>query len=168
MRDTIKCLQSIHAQLKFRFLFVQFSCIILIIRCFLEPYEPRLHPFCSIGKRSFCSRWKYVLSVRTDIGSLWVVESYSGVFSGSCISSFSKLVNVTWDDKRTFGTLSIPGDFHFWDLLNAVFSSCMVMFSHSCSFTFSLSFSIFSIQLADILQGFSSLHISIQNFSTLP
>ena len=67
-------LSLIHTQLKFRFLFSQFlSIIILIISWSLQPYKPRLHPFCSSGKRSFCSRFEYVLSVRTDIRS-WVVE----------------------------------------------------------------------------------------------
>ena len=48
-------------------------------------------------------------------------------FYGFWIISFSKLVNLTWGDERTFnpkfGTLSIPGDFRFWDMFNAFFSS---------------------------------------------
>ena len=107
------------------------------------------------------------------LASKYIVPSHihSEVFSGFCIISFNKLVNVTWDDERAFnqkfGTLLIPGDFHFWDLVNASFSSSTVMFSHSYSFTFSFSFSIFPIQLADILQTFFSPHIPFQNFSIL-
>ena len=150
----------------------------------MEPYEPRLHPFCSSGKRSFCSRCEYVLSVRTDARSLYVVEGqvigqsflgsfvslllaskhivsshiYLGVFCGFCIISFNKLVNVAQVDERAFdqkfGTLSIPGDFHFWDLVNVAFNSITVTLSHSCSFTFSFHLSIFPAQLADILEAF--------------
>ena len=62
------------------------------------------------------------------LASKYVIPSHihSGVFSGFCIISFSKLVNVTLDDERAFnqkfGTLSIPGDFHFFDLIIAAFS----------------------------------------------
>ena len=88
-----------------------------------------------------------------------------------CIISFSKLVNVTLDDERAFNqkfrTLSISGDFHFGDLVNAAFTSSMVMFSHSCLFTFLFPFPIFPIQLVDMLQAFFSPHIPFQNFSIL-
>ena len=75
---------------------------------------------------------------------------------------------------KKFGTLPIPSDFHFWNLVNAAFSSraviffhfqnlvnaafcsSTVMFSHFCLFNFSFPFSIFPIQLADILQFFFS------------
>ena len=63
--------------------------------------------------------------------------------------------------------LSIPGDFHFWDLVNAAFSSSMVTFSHSCSLTFLFPFYIFVTQLADILQAFFSSHFLFQNFPVL-
>ena len=53
-------------------------------------------------------------------------------FSGFCIISFNNLVNVTWDDERAFnqkfGTLSIPGDFYFWDLVDAALSSSTPFF----------------------------------------
>ena len=104
------------------------------------------------------------------LASKYVAPSHirSGVFSGFCIISFSKLANVTWDDKRPFnqrfGLLSIPGDFNFWDLVNVASSASTVMFSHSCSFTFSFPFSKFPIQLADIFQEFVSPHIPFQNF----
>ena len=76
------------------------------------------------------------------LASKYVVPSHIhlGAFSGFSIISFNNLVNVKWDDERAFnqkfGTLSIPGDFHSWDLVNVAFSSSTVMFSHSCSFTF--------------------------------
>ena len=106
--------------------------------------------------------------------SKYVAPSHicSGVFYGFCIISFSKLVNVTWHDKRPFnqrfGLLSLPGDFNFWDLVNAASSASTVMFYHSCSFTFSFPFSIFPIQLADIFQAFVSPHIPFQNFYVVP
>ena len=107
------------------------------------------------------------------LASKYVVPSHLhfGVFSGFCIISLNKLVNVTWDDERAFNqkfeALSIPGDFHFWDMVNAAFSSSTVMFSHSGSFSFSFPFSIFPTQLADILQAFFSPHVPFQNFSIL-
>ena len=67
----------------------------------------------------------YVLYVAV----LYVVPSHIhlGPFPGFSIISFNNLVNVKWDDEREFnqkfGTLSIPGDFHFWDLVNAALSS---------------------------------------------
>ena len=63
------CNQSMHNSN-----FVSFSCSsqvsLLMISWSLQPYTPRLNPFCSSGKRSFCSRCEYVLSVRTDARSL--------------------------------------------------------------------------------------------------
>ena len=67
--------------------------------------------------------------------------------------------------KHKFGIFSIPGDFHFWNLVNAAFSSSTVMFLRSCCFTFSFSFSIFAVQLTDILESFFCLHTSFQDFS---
>ena len=75
--------------------------------------------------------------------SKYVVTSHTqSVISRFCIISFSKLVNVIRGDERAFdqklGTLSVPGDLHFWDLVNAFFSSSKVMFPHfrlhTCSF----------------------------------
>ena len=63
------------------------------------------------------------------LASKYVVPSHIhlGAFPGFCIISFNNLVNVKWDGERAFnqifGTLSIPGDFHFWDLVNAALSS---------------------------------------------
>ena len=77
MRNTImhNSMHSIHAQLKFRFLFLQFSSIILLIISWsFHRSEPRLCPFWSCGNKSFCSRCEYFLSVRTDVRSLQVVE----------------------------------------------------------------------------------------------
>ena len=97
---------------------------------------------------------------------------HSEAFSGFCIISFNNLVNVKRDNERAFnqkfGTLSIPGDFHFWDLVNAALSSSTVMFCHSCYFTFSFPFSILPIQLAYILQAFFSPNNPFQKFSILP
>ena len=94
-----------------------------------------------------------------------------GVLSGFFIISFNKIVNVTWDDEIAFdkkiGTLSVSCDFHFWDLVNAAFSSSTVVFPHSCYFNFPFPFSIFPIQLADKRQAFFSPHISFQNFFIL-
>ena len=79
------------------------------------------------------------------LASKYVVPSHihSGVFFGFCIISFNELVSTTWDNERAynqkFGTLSIPGDFHFWDLVNAAFISSTVIFSHCCTFIFSFS-----------------------------
>ena len=107
------------------------------------------------------------------LASKYVVLSHIhlGAFSGFCIISFNSLVKVKWDDERAFnqkfGTLSIPGDFHFWDLVNAALSSSTVMFCHSCSFTFSFYFSILPIQLADILQASFSPHIPLAVFYTV-
>ena len=60
-------------------------------------------------------------------------RTHSGVFFGFCVILFSKLVNVTWDDKKPFiqkfGTLSIPSYFQMWDLVNAALGSSMVIFS---------------------------------------
>ena len=59
------------------------------------------------------------------LASKCVVSSHIhlGGFPGFCILSFNNLVNVKWDNERAFkqkfGTLSIPGDFHFWGLANA-------------------------------------------------
>ena len=97
------------------------------------------------------------------------IHIHSGVFSGFCIILFNKLVNVTWDGQRGFNqnfkTLSIPGDFHFGDLINAGFSSSTAMFFHSCSFTFLFSFSIFPIQLArHITRFFLYLHFFLELF----
>ena len=96
---------------------------------------------------------------------------HSGAFSGFWIISFSKLVNRTWDDKRAFkqkfGTLSILGDFHLWDLVNAAFSSRTIIFSHSCYVIFSFSFSILPIQLAHILQPFFPPHPFPELFCTV-
>ena len=176
MRNTIKCFFVVNpCTTRIRFLFLQFSSIILLIISWsLQPYEPRLQPFCSSGKRSFCSRCEYVLSVRTDVRRLLVVKRQAIVysfyrqigrqflrsflslllaskyvvpshihvvaFSGFSIISFNNLVNIKWDNERAFnqkfGTLSIAGDFHFWDLVSAALSLSTVMFCHSCSFTF--------------------------------
>ena len=103
-------------------------------------------------------RCQNFLSVRTDVRMLQFVERqviggyflgsfvsflvaskyfvpshiHLGVFSGFSIISFSKLVNVTWDDERAFNqkfrTLSAPDGFHFCDLVNAVFSSSVFPF----------------------------------------
>ena len=102
------------------------------------------------------------------LASKYVVPSHiHSVFSGFCMISFSKHVNIACDYERAFnkrrGTLSVPGDSHFWDLINAALSSGAVMFSHSCSF----SFSVFPIQFGVILQAFSFPHIPFQNFSIL-
>ena len=57
------------------------------------------------------------------LASKYVVPSHirSEDFSGFRIISISKLVNVTCEDERAFNqkfkTLSIPSDFHFWDLV---------------------------------------------------
>ena len=57
--------------------------------------------------------------------SKYVVPSHIhlGAFSGFGIISLNNLVNVKWDDEMTSNQeseiLSIPGDFHFWDLVNA-------------------------------------------------
>ena len=81
------------------------------------------------------------------LASKFVVPSHIhlGIFTGFCIISLSKLVEVTWDDERAFNlkfeTSSIPRDYHFWDLVSATFSSSLVMFSHYC-FPHSLHFLI--------------------------
>ena len=60
---------------------------------------------------------------------LYVVPSHIhlGAFSGFSIISFNNLVNVKWDDGRAFnqkfGTLSVTGDFNFWNLVNAALRS---------------------------------------------
>ena len=70
-----------------------------------------------------------------QVSMLFLRPCIQGFFSGFSIISFTKLVNVTWDNKKEFyrksGTLSIPGDFHFWDSVNAAISSSTIMFSHS-------------------------------------
>ena len=68
------------------------------------------------------------------LASKYVVSLYIplGAFSGFYVISFNNLVNVKWDDERAFnqkfGTLSIPGDFYFWDLADAALSSSTPFF----------------------------------------
>ena len=102
------------------------------------------------------------------LASKYVVPLHiHSVFSGFCMISFSKHVNIACNYERAFnkkcGTLSVPSDSDFWDLISAAFSSSAVMFSDPCSF----SFSVFSIQFGVILQAFSFPHIPFQNFSIL-
>ena len=65
------------------------------------------------------------------LASKFPCTSFQEFFSAFCIISFNKLVNKKWDDERAFnqkfGTLSIPGDFHFGDLVNSAFSSSTVI-----------------------------------------
>ena len=80
------------------------------------------------------------MSMLLAVSMLFPRTSSQEFFSMFSISSVSKLVNVAWDDERAFnqeiGTLLILVDFRFWDLISAAFSSSMVIFSYSCSFTF--------------------------------
>ena len=72
----------------FRFLFLHFSSIfLLIISWSLQPYEPLLHPFCSSRKRSFSSRCEYVLSVSY---LSYLTSDWSIVFRVFCVIDFSK------------------------------------------------------------------------------